>query len=105
MGNIIGDAINEVENDVEKGVRYVVGLGKKAEEFVQKLEKELPPNLKQEVVQFIADVESFMAQCSTAANADGLNFSVDSAAFAAFQKVRVDVLTLAAELEKAVKTL
>lgn len=101
MSNVVVTALT----DVEKGVQFVVGLGKKAEAFVAKLEKVIPANLGTEISAFVQDVESFIALASTSATADGLNFTSDSAAYTAFEKVKSDVLSLAVELENAVKQL
>jgi hypothetical protein len=102
--NPVLKAIDEAGSAFAKGVKFIAGLEDKAKTFVSTV-KEVDPNLKAELQAFVTDTENFIAEVSAAASSEGVNFSVDSAAFAAFLKVKNDVLTLAAAFVAAEKAL
>jgi len=93
--NSVVKAVDEVGSEFAKGVKFIAGLAARAKAFVADV-KEVDPNLKAELEAFVTDTEAFVAEVSAVATSGGVNFSADSAAFAAFLKVKNDVVTLAA---------
>lgn len=96
--NVVVKDIEAAGSEFAKGVKFFTGLETKIKNFIEKVEK-IDPTLKAELVAFVTDTENFVAEVAAAAGESGVNFSTDSAAYAAFLKAKDDVVGLAASFK------
>jgi len=98
------NVIEKVEDVIKGATEKLMNLADKVA-LVLKREKSLEPNFIGGVKALVADATGLVSEAEAVATADGLNFVVDGAAYAAFQKFVADLKAFAPTVEQALANL